>query len=427
MSSPTSTAPRPAPLPLIRGRVLVFAAIVLSAFTLRSAVTSISPLFPRIGDDLGFGAGIIGVLGMVPTLMFAVFGVAAPAIAVRFGLERTALVAALVTAVGIFARSYAPGTASLVLLSAVALAGMGVGNVVIPPLVKRYFSDRVAVMSTVYICFLQFGTIVPSLTAVPVADALGWRASLALWGLAAVAAAVPWFAVGVIDRRGRTAATATTTTAATTLPEAESSPPEGPRVAPWRTSLGWGMALMFGMTSLVTYSLFAWLPSLLVEAGVSESAGGVAVGVFSALGLAASLVAPWLATRVVDPFPVAVACAVFFLSGFAGLYFSPGHLTLLWVVLVGAGPTTFPLALTLINLRTRTEKGSSALSGFTQGVGYLVACSGPLLFGALHEASGAWTWSFAFLTGAVVVLLVAARAACRPRVLEDVLAARPTP
>lgn len=422
MSTPTSTASRPAPLPLIRGRVLVFAAIVLSAFTLRSAVTSISPLFPRIGDDLGFGAGVIGVLGMVPTLMFAVFGVAAPAIAVRLGLERTALVAALVTAVGIVARSYAPGTVSLVLLSAVALAGMGVGNVVIPPLVKRYFSDRVAVMSTVYICFLQFGTIVPSLTAVPVADALGWRASLAVWGLAAVAAAVPWFAVGVMDRRSRT-----TTATPVTAPQSESPAPAGPRVAPWRTSLGWGMALMFGMTSLITYSLFAWLPSLLVESGVSESAGGVAVGVFSALGLAASLVAPWLATRMVNPFPVAVACAAFFLAGFAGLYFSPGHLTLLWVVLVGAGPTTFPLALTLINLRTRTEKGSSALSGFTQGVGYLVACSGPLLFGALHEASGAWTWSFAFLIGAVVVLLVAARAACRPRVLEDVLAARHTP
>ncbi|WP_308126350.1 CynX/NimT family MFS transporter [Rhodococcoides corynebacterioides] len=421
MSSPTSAASRPAPLPLIRGRVLVFAAIVLSAFTLRSAVTSISPLFPRIGDELGFGAGVIGVLGMVPTLMFAVFGVAAPAIAVRLGLERTALVAALVTAVGIVTRSYAPETASLVLLSAVALAGMGVGNVVIPPLVKRYFSDRVAVMSTVYICFLQFGTIVPSLTAVPVADAVGWRASLAVWGLAAVAAAVPWFAVGVIDRR----------TPAPVVPadgpEPESAPPSGPRVAPWRTSLGWGMALMFGMTSLVTYSLFAWLPSLLVEAGVSESAGGVAVGVFSALGLAASLVAPWLATRMVNPFPVAVACAAFFLSGFAGLYFSPGHLTLLWVVLVGAGPTTFPLALTLINLRTRSEKGSSALSGFTQGVGYLVACSGPLLFGALHEATRSWAWSFSFLTGAVVVLLIAARAACRPRVLEDVLAARHTP
>ncbi len=35
-------------------------------------------------------------------------------------------------------------TWSLLALSALALAGMGIGNVVIPPLVKRYFSDRLA-------------------------------------------------------------------------------------------------------------------------------------------------------------------------------------------------------------------------------------------------------------------------------------------
>ena len=44
------------------------------------------------------------------------------------------------------------------------------------------------------------------------------------------------------------------------------------------------------------------------------------------------------------------------------------------------------MALTLINLRTRTAAGSAALSGFTQGVGYAVACLGPLLFGMLHDA-----------------------------------------
>jgi len=91
----------------------------------------------------------------------------------------------------------------------------------------------------------------------------------------------------------------------------------------------------------------------------------------------------------------------------------------LWLVLVGAGPTTFPMSLTLINLRTRTAVGSASLSGFTQGVGYTIACAGPILFGVLHESTGGWEWSFAFLTCGIAVLLIAAKAACRPRVLED--------
>src|SRR3546814_20349239 len=69
--------------------------------------------------------------------------------------------------------------------SIVALAGMGMGNVVLPPLVKRYFADRVGTLSTLYITVLQLGPILPALVAVPVAAAVGWRISLGAWALVA--------------------------------------------------------------------------------------------------------------------------------------------------------------------------------------------------------------------------------------------------
>ena len=78
-----------------------------------------------------------------------------------------------------------------------------------------------------------------------------------------------------------------------------------------------------------------------------------------------------------------------------------------------------PLALTLINLRTRTADGSAALSGFTQAVGYTLACLGPLLFGVLKDAGGSLAWPFAMLVASVLVMLVGAWQACRPRMLED--------
>ncbi len=49
---------------------------------------------------------------------------------------------------------------------------------------------------------------------------------------------------------------------------------------------------------------------------------------------------------------------------------------LLWFVLLGLGPSTFPLSLTLINLRTRSAAGSAALSGFMQGLGYTLIAWG---------------------------------------------------
>lgn len=116
----------------------------MSALVLRLAVTSFSPLAAEIRDEIGFSASIVGVFGMVPTAMFAIFGLVTPAIAKRIGLERTALVAMLMAGVGMLLRAMMSQTWSLLALSALALAGMGIGNVVIPPLVKRYFSDRLA-------------------------------------------------------------------------------------------------------------------------------------------------------------------------------------------------------------------------------------------------------------------------------------------
>ena len=389
--------------PLLKGRLLAFAAIVLVAANLRSAVTSLTPLLDRLGHVFDFGSTTAGVLGMMPTAAFALFGLATPRLIRAIGLERTAVLTMLLATAGLLLRACAGNVGMLLLGSAVALAGMGIGNVVVPPLVKRYFADRVGTLSTLYITVLQAGTMLPALLAVPVADRFDWRVSLGMWSLLSVAAVLPWLLL------------------ARHAPRVDAAAPDhahaGGRV--WKTSLGWGMALMFGMTSLGTYSLFTWLPKVMVEAGASEAFGGVMVALYSAIGLLPSLLVPALAVRMRNPFPIAMLVFGLNAIAFAGLLWAPMAAPWLWVAIAGLGPSTFPLGLTLINLRTRTPAGSAALSGFMQGVGYSLASLGPLLFGWLHGASGGWTWSFAFLMLCSAVLLTAAWFACKPQQLED--------
>ncbi|NUO76034.1 MAG: MFS transporter, partial [Lysobacter sp.] len=158
MSAAVSASPALRPRSLWQGRALILAGIVLSAFTLRTAVTSLTPLLDSLGREFGFGPTMTGVFGMVPTAAFAVFGVLTPAIAHRLGLERAALTAMAMAALGLLARAFAADTWQLLAASAVALSGMGIGNVVLPPLVKRYFADRVGAVSSMYITVLQLGT-----------------------------------------------------------------------------------------------------------------------------------------------------------------------------------------------------------------------------------------------------------------------------
>ncbi|MBU8977551.1 MFS transporter [Lysobacter sp. MMG2] len=410
--------------PLWRDRALVLAGIAMSAFNLRTAVTSLTPLLDRLGENFGFGSTMTGVLGMVPTAAFALFGVVTPAIAHRLGLERTALLSMVLAALGLFVRAFVGDTAMLLVTSALALSGMGMGNVVLPPLVKRYFADRVGTVSTLYITVLQLGTILPALLAVPLAQAAGWRVSLGAWSLIAAAAALPWIGVLWMERYGHSRQAQVLANAhyravapGDEAPELDGAKQVDGRV--WRSPVAWGLTLMFGMTSLTTYSMFTWLPRLLVEAGGSPALGGTMVALFSTMGLLSALVLPALAVRIANPFPIVVACGVSYLAAFAGLLLAPMAAPLLWVALLGLGPSTFPLSLTLINLRTRTPGGSSRLSGFVQGVGYSLSCLGPLLFGWLHASTRGWAGPFAFLALCLLALLYGGWLASKPRMLED--------
>ena len=98
-------------------------------------------------------------------------------------------------------------------------------------------------------------------------------------------------------------------------------------------------------------------------------------------------------------------------TGFAG--------GVLWAALVGVGSGAFPLALTMIALRTRTADATASLSAFAQSVGYVLAGGGPLLVGVLHGRSGGWTGSFVLLFAALAVMVVAGWYAAQPRFVED--------
>ncbi len=403
------------------GRLLVLTGILLSAFNLRTAVTSLTPLLDTLADTFGFGATMIGVFGMVPTAAFALFGVLTPRIARRIGLENAALLSMLLAAAGLLGRSFSADTWQLVASSAVALAGMGIGNVVLPPLVKRYFPLRVGAVSTAYITMLQMGTMLPALAAVPLAQAAGWQVALGSWSLIAVVAALGWVAVLIQQhRRGSVVAALHDQSVLRhdgVLGLTATEPLRHLKI--WRSPLAWGMVFMFGMTSLITYAMFTWLPVLMVDAGASRVFGGLMVAVFSAFGLLSALVVPFAAVRMRNPYPLVVICVVAYAIAFPGLLLAPMSMPLLWVILLGIGPATFPLALTMINLRTRTHVGATALSGFAQGIGYTLSCAGPLLFGVLHDVSEGWGLPFAFLSVCVVLMAIGGWQVCKPLMLED--------
>jgi len=406
---------------------------VLVALNLRIAVAAVSPILDLVRADVALDDAQAGLLGTIPVAMFALLGSLAPLLVRRFAIEPVLVVAMLVSAGGEIARSGASGPWEFLGWSAVALGAMGIGNVLLPPLVKRYFPDRIGLVTAVYSTALAVSTMVPPLLAVPVARQVGWRASLGVWAVVGVAAALPWVGVmarsGLARRRMRVLVQAAaelrrsgSQPAAGPVPAAPdpAAPPATPATGAVRRSpLAWGMALMFSMNSLNAYTMFAWLPQILVDAGIDDASAGRWLAVFSLLGIPTSFVVPLLATRMRNPLAIVIVFEVCLVVGYLGLMLSPASGTAAWTLLAGLGLGSFPLALALMNLRTRTSAGAVRLSGFSQGVGYAVAGLGPVLVGVLHAATGGWTAPFVLLFVSLALLLVGAVVACRPVMLED--------
>ncbi|GAA5143566.1 MFS transporter [Nocardioides marinquilinus] len=399
---PTST-----PLPGANGRRLAGwagLAIALTAVNLRTAVTGLSPLLETIGDDLGFGTALAGLLGTVPAISFAVFGFGAPFVTRRFGLERTATAALALTAVSLLLRAVSPSPAALVAATVLALAGIGAANVVVVPLVKAWFADRIALWTSLYLLLLQTGQFVAPLLAVPVADAASWRLSVGVWAVPAALAAAVWLVLALKLPPHR-------------APASTSALEAAPRIA--RSSTVWGLVGLFAAVALANYGIITWVPAVLTDAGGSEAFGGTMVALYSAWGVLAALAVPQLATRLANPFGVVLVCTALLLAGYVGLIVAPLGATALWMCLLGVGVSTFPLSLTLINRRTRTPQTASAVSGFAQGIGYGLACLGPVGMGLVREATGSWTTPIVLLAVTAVPGVVAGWFACRPRYVED--------
>ncbi|TDW29104.1 MFS transporter [Cryobacterium psychrophilum] len=390
------------------GRTLAFVGILLVAANLRTAVAALSPIASRIDADISLSVATLGVLGMLPPVCFAVFGIVAPVFTRRIGLEGLLIVSLLAILFGHLARGLSVSLMGLLLGSALTFAGLGIGNVLLPPLVKKYFPDRVGLLTSLYVTLMALSTLFPALVAVPVANAVGWRTSLGMWMVLALVALVPWTTM-LVRHRTRSAPTPVID---------EADPVVLGRI--WRSSVAWAIAAIFAIAAVNAYSFFAWLPQLLRDtAGMSAAQAGTLLAVYAGMGVPGAFLIPVLAARMKNIGRLVYLGVGFFIAGDLGLLLAPETLTWLWVVFAGLGPLLFPLALVLINLRTRTRTGSVALSGFVQSVGYTIGALGPLLFGLLHSVTGGWTWPLLVLVAMAGVVPVAAAVISRPHMLED--------
>ncbi|WP_328311683.1 MFS transporter [Streptomyces sp. NBC_00442] len=413
--SPQGLAARRA---LLAHPVVLLVGIVLASVNMRAALASVSPLVGEISDSFGLSSTASSLVTSVPVLFLGLGALVAPWLARRFGSEPVLLFALLLLAVGIVVR-VAP--------SAVALYGGGVLvgtaiallNVLMPGLIKRDFPDKAASMTSVYTGAMIAGATLVAASSVPLEKAFGgsWEASLAVWSLLAVLAAVAWLPQ-VLIARGRTGHEVRTGASAGASPSgaAQDTTSGAAGRSVWRSALAWQVTLFMGLQSLWSYVLIAWMPTIFTDHGMSRSTAGVIFAFNNLIQVAGAFAVPLLAGRMRSQRPLIVLVTSLVAAGYAGLMIAPVSGAWLWSGVLGIGQGgAVGLALTLIVLRSGDARTAARLSGMAQTVGYLLAAAGPLAAGAVHQATGGWTVPIALVLGVCAAALTVGLFAARDR------------
>ncbi|MFJ8310146.1 MULTISPECIES: CynX/NimT family MFS transporter [unclassified Streptomyces] len=391
---------------LLAHPVVLLVGIVLASVNMRAALASVSPLVSEISQSFGLSPTASSLVTSVPVLFLGLGALVAPWLARRFGSEPVLLFALLLLAVGILVR---------VVHSAAALYGGGVLvgtaiallNVLMPGLIKRDFPDRAAAMTSVYTGAMIAGATVVAASSVPLEKAFGgsWEASLAVWSLLAVLAAVAWLPQ-VLIARGRTGHEVRVA--------ASAGPAAGKSV--WRSALAWQVTLFMGLQSLWSYVLIAWMPTIFTDHGMSHSTAGVIFAFNNLIQVAGAFGVPLLAGRMRSQRPLIALVTSLVAAGYAGLMIAPVSGAWLWAAILGIGQGgAVGLALTLIVLRSGDARTAARLSGMAQTVGYLLAAVGPIAAGAVHQATGGWTVPIALVLGVCAAALGVGLFAARDR------------
>ena len=371
-----------------RGNIFLIVAILLIAINLRPALATVGPLIGEIREDTGLSNAMLGLLTTLPLLAFGVVSSFTSLVTRRFGIGYSLLAAMLLLAAGIGMRAIT-GIFPLYLGTILLGVGIAFGNVLLPSITKEQFSQRSGFITSLYSSVMAVGASLAAGISVPLSEdaGLGWRGTLSIWALLALLAAAVW--IPQVRRFGKTK---------------QNGSYLHSLFAMAKKSLAWKIALFMGLQSLTFYTILAWLPEILQSRGADAYFAGWMLSLSQATGILGSVIIPIWASRRKNQQGVVLFLFLLEVAGIAGLLFPGLTLVAVWVSLIGfVLGGSFGLALLLIVLRAKDTSTTTELSGMAQSVGYLVAATGPLLFGNLFDLTGSWLVSLLLLVLVAVI------------------------
>jgi len=384
---------------------LLVVAVAAAGLNLRTAITSLPPLFPDLQTQLHLSTATLSLLAATPVICFGVVSAFTAWLNRRYGEEMILLVALVLLTAGLLLRGVAPGV-MLFPGTVLAASAIAVLNVLLSSMAKRRWPERAGLLIGIYLTTLSAGAILSSLLSVPLYDSSGSvQLALGVWAVPAALAVLLWLP----QLRYRTVGLAPAAADGAVVAPARAG------VKVYRYALTWQVTAFMALQSLLYYAVLSWLPTIFQDRGDSAVTAGNLLALMGVGNLTTSLLVPVLAHRRPSQRGLVVPSLIGTAAGLAGCLWAPLGSAPFWVLVLGVSQgSCLGLAIFFMLARAPDAGVAASLSAFAQSVGYLVASAGPLVVGLLHSATGSWNLP-------VVLLLVL----CAAELATGLLAGRP--
>ncbi|MBJ9966627.1 MFS transporter [Burkholderia seminalis] len=344
------------------------AVIVLVGLNLRPALAAVGPLLDMIQRTTGIGDGAASLLTTIPILLMGLGALGARRLQRATGIAGGVWLG--VALIGLACASRIGAWHAWLLLASACCAGVGIAMVqaLLPGFVKAHFATRIGGAMGVYSTSIMGGAVLASVVAPFAAARWGWLAALAGWALPAAVAALAW---PLASRGGDGFAAGPVSTS---------------NARPSRSARAWRLALFFGIATGAYTLVLAWLPPYYMRLGWSPTAAGSLLGGVTLAEVVAGLTISATIDRLPDRRPALHAAIASLFAGLLAMLAAPDAFALPAALLLGAGiGALFPLSLIVTVDHAATPADAASLTGFVQGVGYLIAGLFPFAAGLVRQ------------------------------------------
>lgn len=388
---------------------IILLGVIFLGMILRTPITSVGAIAGVLKNILDVNNTVVGLITTIPLIAFAIFSPLVASVANKLGLERTILLATIIIVVGLGFRFYLT-TAMFFLTTFLIGVGITVGNVLLPGLVKKYFPEKLGVMTGFYAVIMSVSAAIAAGISYPIASANiiseSFSVSLAV-NIWVVVAIINVFIYMILSKNNEKIQTKKTISKNNVY---------------FKSLKMWTLMLSMGLQSALFYCSVSWFSEIMISKGFSPEAAGVLLSISQFAQFPATFLVPILADKMKNKLIIPTLITLGYLVSLIGMLTIHGNFVAMMIYIIIfalAGGGSFSYVMYLFSAKSRNEKEAADISGLSQSGGYLLAAIFPPLLGYIRDVASWDSALYVLIVTAGVLFITLIHCSSKGNIIEN--------